>query len=483
MCGIVGIYSHEFSKEALEIHIDEMAKALAHRGPDDFGTTVLDLGTGGYCALGNLRLSIQDISPAGHQPMSTHDGSKWIVYNGEVYNFKKIRKELPARHRFTSETDTEVVLAAYDAWGLDCFKHFNGMWGLALLDLCENRLVLSRDRLGIKPLYYTWLGRTLIFASEIKAILTFKDVQRKLDRPALLDYLSYRYVLGERTLFQGIYSLLPGHHLVVQKDKTKLIQYWDLPVVTEKESLTEEEACARTDELFQQSIEYRMISDVPVGAYLSGGLDSSAVVASMAKASSFPIKTFTIGFEEAGYNEFSYADEVADFFATDHHKIMLKRETYWDLLHSVIRFKDAPLSVPNEVPLYVLSKELKKYITVVLSGEGADELFGGYGKIFRSAYDFQRIQRVQRNGFLDSAETKVFEENIRAKYGRFNLGTELEHFLSQYSYIPQKEKQELLNPDVFHSSDLLNSAYFDSSFERHGSLYFRGNEETYSTNS
>jgi asparagine synthase (glutamine-hydrolysing) len=470
VCGIAGIYSFNHSKDFLNIYVDKMCQSMDHRGPDDKGRNVLSLPGGWFCALGHRRLSILDTSKAGRQPMTNEDKSKWIIHNGEVYNFQEIRKELESLgYRFKSGTDTEVILKAYDAWDTDCVKRFNGMWSFAIVDISNGRLLISRDRLGIKPLYFTWVENTLLFASEIKAFFEFPDVPRELNLLGLSDYLSYRYVLGVDSLYKRIQSLLPGHNLCIESGEAKANQYWELPILPTKNDPGEKEVIEQTADLFKKSVIYRMISDVPLGAYLSGGIDSSAVVAEMAKISSHPVKTFTIGFEEDGFNEFAHARKVSDYFKTDHHEILLQKEDYLNLLPEVIGNKDAPLSVPNEVAVYVLSEELKKYITVVLSGEGADELFGGYGRIFRSALDFKKIEAL-RNGTstLSSEEANKLNENLRNRYNDMDYGSPLIHFLKQYSYIPNAEKKALLNMEVLKlvGQDILNLTYFESYFNK-----------------
>lgn len=468
MCGISGIYSDQLDKDYISGKIKEMIHSIHHRGPDDEGNIVLRLNNNWLCALGHRRLSILDPTSAGHQPMSLDDGSVCLVFNGEIYNYEQIRRELPGEYKFRSGTDTEVVLCAYHAWGLDCFKKFNGMWAIAIVDKAKNTLILSRDRLGIKPLYYTWIVDSLIFASEIKALLAFPEVGRNLNIGGFLDYLSYRYVLGENTLYKDIYSLLPGHHLIMKNNSMRMMQYWDLPVIDEKPVVHENDALSTTSQLFRQAVEYRKISDVPIGAYLSGGLDSSAIVAQMSQFGAERVKTFTIGFEDEGFNEFEFASAISDYYKTDHHQLMLGHRDYWNILPDVISIKDAPLSVPNEVALYVLSRELKRYISVVLSGEGADELFGGYGRIFRSAFDYLRIREMNRNGFdASTQENRALRNNLILKYGHLDRGDELNHFLLQYTYLPLVDKLLLLNNDITGQyEDLLNRSYFEGFFNR-----------------
>jgi len=462
---LAGIFGSTDSPDALAAKGKDMVAMLAHRGPDDAGVEVLSTSNGNLM-LGLARLKIVDLSDAGHQPMLSADGSLAVAFNGEIYNFREIRADLEASGvRFCSSTDTEVVLESYRRWGMDCFDRFIGMWGLALWDAARGRLVLSRDRLGIKPLFYASRGSALAFASEPKAVLAALDIDRKLDMASLSDYLSYRHTLGERTFYRDVMSLEPGCHLIAQGESRTVTRYWELPIVPDKHDPGEDEALARFNELFDSSVRYRMVADVPVGTFLSGGLDSSAVTATMATAASGQIKTFTIGYPgHEGYNEFEYATQVAQAYGTDHHEVTLNGRDVIDLVPKLVRFKDAPLAATHEVALYVLSRELAKHVTVVLSGEGADELLGGYGRIFRSAYDVQRLAGGSPEGAL--------AENLRLKYGDNMVADPLDHFLTQYTYTPLMQKLALLSGTAREAigPDLLSRSFFQADFERLGSL-------------
>jgi len=362
-----------------------MADTLQHRGPDGRGFR-----HGKGYALGHRRLSIIDLS-GGAQPLGNDAADAWTVVNGEIYNFETVRAELQAHgHNFKTGSDSEVVLHGHRQWGTAATTRFDGMFAYAFVDETAQRLVLTRDRLGIKPLYYAEYDGALLFASEPKAILAYPGFPKRLNRAAIGSYLDYRYVVGEQTFFDGITQLLPGHRLVVEAGGSPRIErYWEIPADRETLELDDATAIAMVTETLDRAVEARLVADVPFGAYLSGGLDSSLVVALMAKKHSFPIKTYSTGFEEDGYNEFPYARMVADAYKTQHTEILLTQDRYFELLPRLIRYKDAPLGVPNEVPLWQMSEVLKKDITVVLSGEGADELFGGYGRIFRSALQLE----------------------------------------------------------------------------------------------
>jgi len=457
MCGIIGVFGALPDQKLFTRARDLMV----HRGPDDAGVFYSpDQGI----ALGQRRLSVIDLSVAGKQPLVSRDGRFTLVFNGEIYNYQEIRRELGGVYQFETKTDTEALLVSYIRWGEKCLEKLNGMFVFAVWDREKKELFIARDRLGVKPLYFATKDDTFYFASEIKSILACSNFERRLNKQALLDYLSYRYVLGDGTMFENIFSVLPGHYInidssgeVVQK------KYWDLPVVDEKNDLSEEEVLKKTEELIKKSLKYRMISDVPLGAYLSGGLDSSLLVSMMSRMSNKKVKTFSISFAEDGFDESVFARQVADYCDTEHYEFILGADDYISLLPEVIRYKDSPLGIPNEVAVHVLSKELKKHITVVLSGEGADELFGGYGRIFRSGYDFERMQDASN---LTGFEKEELAKNLQQKYCSQEFESITEHFLGQYTYFPFDEKMSLLNPEIFEQGDeyISNKKYFQDFF-------------------
>ena len=440
MCGIAGIYVLSENVRPILQCIDEMTDSLYHRGPDEGGTR-----TFARAALGNRRLKVIDLY-SGRQPLCNETGTVWVTFNGEIYNYLALRERLQARgHIFKSSSDTETIVHAYEEWGDQVFAYLEGQFAVAIYDVQSERFLLARDRLGIKPLYYTIQRGHLIFGSEVKAILAHPLVQARVNPRAITSYLSYRYPLGRDTWYEGIHMLQPGEFLVAAGDGNIHQEiYWELPLDhPQRTGRNEEELITELRELLEHSVRQRMISDVPIGAYLSGGLDSSIVVALMARYSDQPVKTFTVGFGDKQFNEFTYARLVSDRYATEHHEIVLEPINYIELLPILIRYKDAPLSVPNEVPLYVLSKELKRYITVVLSGEGADELFGGYGRIFRSPYDFARMQLLAEGALdLDPEQRLTLERNLKEKYTSWPT-SRLEHFLALYPYTPLSAQQQL----------------------------------------
>ncbi len=446
MCGIAGIFHLDPRAEADRSLLAGMTDILAHRGPDDSGLYV-----DGRIGLGHRRLSIIDLR-TGQQPMSSNDRTVWLVLNGEIYNFKELRRELRSfGHAFRTRSDTEVVIQAYNQWGTGFLGKMNGMFALALWDCSRSRLVLARDRLGIKPLYTTVAGNALLFASEIKSLLRYPGVRREPDPESISAYLGFRCPLGDKTLFKKIEKLSPGHMLVAENGYLSKISYWELPLDGKRKDRGEEYYVKKIRSLLKRSVRRRMISDVPIGAYLSGGLDSSIIVSLMAGMSRSPVKTYTIGFEEEGYNERRYARLAADMYGTDHREILLGDDDYTSLIPELIRFKDAPLSVANEIPLYVMSRELKKDITVVLSGEGADELFAGYGRIFRSPFDYERALFLETDTEILPQYRETLLSRVEDIYGTRSFLNELVHFMKKYRWMSPADK------GIFLSQPLLDS--------------------------
>ena len=466
MCGIGGVFNSELSKFDLNEIGRTMIKQLNHRGPDGSGSETIPIAsTGKNILLAHSRLSINDLSDSGKQPMSDQTNTCWITFNGEIYNFKQIREELVRSGlHFKSASDTEVLVESYKKWGLKAFDKFVGMWALAIWDSETQRLILSRDRLGIKPLYYCEVGDTVWFGSEPKVITEQVPAVREINLEAISDYFSFRYPLDGNSFYKGVKLLEPGTHLIAQpSSSSKTVQYWDLPVVIDKIDPGEEVALAEVQSLLEESVKFRLISDVPVGSFLSGGLDSSLLVALMKKNHKGSVNTFTTGFADEGFNEFEYARLVSASSGTDHRETLLGFDNYFQSLDEMISVKDAPLAVPNEIALHSLSKALKRHVTVVLSGEGADELFGGYGRIFRSAFDYQRVHEAGVEGL-----SGPLKKNLQAKYGPIEFGSQIDHFLSQYSYIDMMDKDELLTKKAAnHEGFKLNRLeYFENQWSK-----------------
>ena len=378
MCGIAGIVASD------TLHADERARAvmmrdvMAHRGPDDAGLYADD-----QAALAHRRLSIVDLA-AGHQPLANEDESVWIVFNGEIYNHAAIRPELEsAGHRYRTRSDTETILHAYEQWGDACVERLKGMFAFAIWDAPRRRLLLARDRLGVKPLYWTITGGRLLFASEIKSILHSGLVKAEADASKLPEQLSTRSLAGPSTLFRGIQRLMPGHVLVFQDGEVRIRKYWDVPIRTEGDSvprLAESDAVRRFRELLEESVRIRLMADVPLGMFLSGGLDSSAIAALMARMIDRPLQTFSVAFADRAFSELDYARQVSAAIGADAHEIVIDESDFFAALPRLIWHEDEPLAHTSSVPLYFVSHLASKHVKVVLTGEGSDELLAGYGR-------------------------------------------------------------------------------------------------------
>ena len=373
MCGICGYIYLDRSKRPSEDVLKDMMNTLILRGPDDQGTYIKD-----NVALGQRRLSIIDLEK-GHQPMFNEDGSVVIIYNGEVYNFRELRATLLEKgHVFKTHSDTEVIVHAYEEYGEDCLKHFNGMFAFAIWDSRNQTLFLARDRFGKKPLYYAFFDNQFIFGSELKAILKHPAAKKEIDLNALSKYLAYEYVPSPYSIFKNIYKLEAGCMLSLKDGKTRIERYWDLrferrPILNIKE--TERQLLG----LLKESVKKRLISDVPLGVFLSGGIDSSAVVCMMAELMNpKDIKTFSVGFKEKSFDESNDARRIAKFFGTDHHEEILSPDTMLDVLPDILDLLDEPFADSSIIPTYLVSKFTRQHVKVALGGDGGDELFLGY---------------------------------------------------------------------------------------------------------
>ncbi len=381
MCGIAGVLAPApiDAPEVVEARLAEMVAAIRHRGPDGMG--VWSDGTAG---LGHARLAIIDLSPAAAQPMASDDGAVWLVHNGEIYNFPALREELIARgHRFRSRSDTEVIVEGYREWGEGVVARLRGMFAFALWDARARRLLLARDRLGQKPLYYRRGkgGRgdgAFLFGSEIKAILAWPGVAREPDLDAIHEYLTYQYVPAPKTAFVGIEALPPAHYMVVEADgRARCARYWSLAEPEAARPRPRAELEAEIRDRLEESVRLRLISDVPLGAFLSGGVDSAGVVAAMARASSGPVKTFTIGFEDRTYDERRYARIVAERYGTDHHEFVVEPHAL-DILPRLVWHYGQPFADSSALPTWYVSEITRAHVTVALNGDGGDEAFLGY---------------------------------------------------------------------------------------------------------
>ncbi|HEY0427330.1 MAG TPA: asparagine synthase (glutamine-hydrolyzing) [Pyrinomonadaceae bacterium] len=377
MCGINGIaFSSRSKRQINENALRAMRDVIFHRGPDDGGIFIDE-----RVGLGHRRLSIVDVT-RGHQPMFNEDGSLVITYNGEVYNHADYREELEAKgHCFQTHCDTETILHLYEEYGAQAVEKLRGMFAFAVWNRREKTLFIARDRLGVKPLYYVFDDEgNLFFASEIKALLEAKAIEPELNFNALPDQLANHGTSFDETLFKGVKRLLPGHFLIWQDGRLKIEKYWDASFEPKHEEKSDAEFVDEWRELFRKSVEMRLMADVPLGMFLSGGIDSSAICAMMAEMVSGPVKTFSVGFKEREANEFEYARIVAKAFNTEHHEITITPEQYFAELPNLIWHEDEPIGFVASVPLYFVSKLAQKHVKVVLTGEGSDEILGGYGR-------------------------------------------------------------------------------------------------------
>ncbi|MFA4824265.1 MAG: asparagine synthase (glutamine-hydrolyzing) [Methanoregula sp.] len=363
MCGIVGF---NWSDRHL---LQKMMGTIQHRGPDESGQFIDN-----FVSLGHQRLKIIDLE-SGRQPIHNEDESIHVVFNGEIYNFQQLREILERKgHVFSTHSDTEVIVHAYEEYGVECVQQFNGMFAFALYDSIKKVLFLARDRIGIKPLYYFFDGTKFVFASEIKAILADRTISREVDRLAFHEYFSFRYNPGDHTLFRGIKKLLPGHILLLRDGSVETRQYWEIS--ERKTDKSEDFLIHELRELLSDSVQSRLISDVPLGVFLSGGLDSASIVALMSEKSD-DIKTFSVGFESADDSELPYAKMISEQFGTDHHEFMVE-DHHLSLLPKMVWHLDEPIGDAATLPTLVISEEAKRYVTVILAGEGGDEVFAGY---------------------------------------------------------------------------------------------------------
>ncbi len=388
MCGICGTaIPKKLNKLIDDATLRVMRDALTHRGPDEAASWINPTG---HIGLGHRRLSIVDLS-SGQQPMPNEDQQVWIAFNGEIYNHTQLRPALEsAGHRYRTHSDTETIIHSYEQHGTHSAKQLRGMFAYAIWDESKQQLTLARDRVGIKPLYYALLpDGTLHFASEIKALIESKAVAPELNYNVLADQFANRYTSGDETLFKGVKRLSPGHTLTWQNGKIEISQYWQLDYTKSAEQLTQAEYVERFREMFRDSVASHLMADVPLGMFLSGGIDSSAIAGVMSKLTNDQIKTFSVAFNEREANELVYARQVAEAFKTDHHEIVVTPEEFFAALPAMVYQEDEPIAHPSSVPLYFVSKLAREHVKVVLTGEGADELLAGYNKYRVTMYNLQ----------------------------------------------------------------------------------------------
>ncbi len=458
MCGIAGVVSFQNNPTISNDKLKAMVDTLYHRGPDEAGMAIH-----GNAALGMRRLSIIDLS-GGSQPIYNEDKSIWTVFNGEIYNFPDLKKELTDKgHIFKTNSDTEVIVHGYEEWGNDFPKHLNGMFAIALHDQNRNKFFLVRDHIGIKPVYYSFSNKRIVFGSEIKSILESNLVEKELNMDALGEFLSWEYIPGESTLIKSINKLEPGKFLEIDISNPKCNpqEYWDVPFYSNSSSnLSEAEWIEKIDWQIQKSTKMQMISDVPLGAFLSGGVDSSLIAASMGS-----VKTFSIGFDDPTYNELGWARKVADHLGVDHKDEIIKPDVL-DLFNHLMQFMDDPIGDFSIFPTYLVSRLARKHVTVSLSGDGGDELFGGYETYLANhkANQFQKIPSFLRKGMIEpvinSINPTAKKKGLINKSKRFIEGLQYENELSHARwrlFIGDAVKQNLFSQDAF-SNIKINSA-------------------------
>lgn len=442
MCGIAGVL-HYRSGTADAAMVRRMADVQSHRGPDDAG-----LWSEGPVALSHRRLSIIDLSPAGHQPMPSPDESLWVTYNGELYGWPELRAELAGRgHGFRGTSDTEALLHLYEELGDGLFERLRGMFAFGIYDRRRSRLLLGRDRLGIKPLYYHDDGRRLLFASELKALLQDPSVSREVDPRSIADYLTYQYVPAPGSILAGVRKLPAGHYLTADAGGVSVRRYWSLPVDPEAvaQDLGPDHYRDRLRELLEEAVRLRMVADVPLGAFLSGGIDSSAVVALMRSVSTGDLRTFSIGFEDAAVDELAHARRVAEHLETDHTEFIVRPEAL-DLLPRLVAQLDEPFADPSAIPTYYVSEAARRHVTVALSGDGGDETFGGYDT-YAWARQYHRVDVIPREiRRIASRPARMFPRDHRFGRRLRRSGMDVvDRHLDVMSYFPPDQLDAILS--------------------------------------
>src|SRR5579864_6243509 len=456
MCGICGIFHRDRARRVERDTLAEMNQRIVHRGPDDDGFFV-EANVG----LAMRRLSIIDIK-TGHQPIANEDEDVWIVYNGEIYNHQDLRKELQSRgHRYRTKSDTETIVHLYEEYGRDCVKHLRGMFAFAIWDRRRRHLFIARDRLGIKPLYYHFDGQTLLFGSEIKTILAFPGVRAEFNRATLAEYLAFGYIPEPETMYAGINKLLPGHAMEIgEGGSPRISSYWDLQVKADSPARPRSYYVERYRALLEECVSSHLMSDVPLGVFLSGGLDSSAVAALTTKIRKEPIETFAVGYGEEAFSELPFARAVAEHIGSKHHEVRLSRDEFFQALPRMIWHEDEPVVWPSSVALYFVARLARERVTVVLTGEGSDETLAGYTRyawtltnsrmdwVYRSVLPgFARnmVRRGIHKGPLSGKLHRKLEHTFLVRDGASWASFYFDNFYSAFS---SGEQERLLTPEA-----------------------------------
>ena len=454
MCGIAGLWDTRPGYAAEAAVVRRMCGAIVHRGPDDEGTYVH-----GPAGLGMRRLSVIGLCD-GHQPIHNEDQTVWVVFNGEIYNFPELRADLEARgHRFYTHTDTEVIVHLYEDLGADCVHKLRGMFAFALYDQNARQLLLVRDRLGIKPLHYAHAGGRLLFGSEIKSLLAAAPELAETDPAALLQYFQFGYIPDPATAFSSIRKLPPGHLLEYTRGEVKIRRYWDLPAFGAHTPISEEALLEEMEHRLAEAVRIRLLADVPLGAFLSGGTDSSVVVALMARAISGPLKTFTIGFEQADFDETKYARQVAERFGAQHCELTVNPDIAATVT-ALTRGLEEPFADSSMIPTYFVSQLARRHVTVVLSGDGGDELFAGYDRyrVNRQRAAFDRVPKWAGRLYRSQLYPRL-PHGFRGRQFAYNASlSPCERYLDGISFLAARDRDlEYFSPEFLAAARALPS--------------------------
>ena len=492
MCGITGAFSkHGETQQDFRYALQRMTDVIAHRGPDDEGCWDAMLPDGSFVGLGSRRLAILDLSPAGHMPMTTTDANYTIVYNGEIYNYPELKSKLEARgYRFRSRSDTEAILYLFQEYGPDCVQHLNGMFAIAVWDSLRQRLFLARDHFGIKPLYYTQSGGNFAFGSEVKSLLQIPWVTAAINPSALSQFLTFTWVPDPDTMFRGIHKLPAGHFAMFHRGELNISQYWDLALPKKGYHFraSEEDLAEEVRSRFARSVKSQLLSDVPVGAFLSAGLDSSGIVGVMAKEVSDPVRTYTITFPskylvgEKTLDNPAVPRRLAHQLGCQHHEIVVEPEIV-DLLPRIVWHMDEPVADPAIIAAYLVCKNARDQVTVLLSGIGGDEVFAGYRKHYAHFWSqaYQKVPHFLRQGFekgilnLPAMRGSSVKGTVRLlkKMARSGSLSPRESFLSNCAYFTEPMKSVLLQPDIS------AVARTEDPFRRHYGYFEKAKDSTF----
>ncbi len=481
MCGITGLISLEkFNSKLLE----QMTEAITHRGPDDFGIKIFK-NKDFYAGFGQRRLSILDLSLTGHQPMSNLTEDIWITFNGEIYNYLELKTELlELGYRFKSKTDTEIIIYGYQEFGIDFFKKMNGMFAFCIFDKRKSEFILVRDRLGQKPLHFYFSKKKFAFSSELKSLIKLPFISKNIDLKNLSRYFSFEYVPAPYSIFEDVFKLEPGHFLKIKVKNSELMlskkKYWDIDFKKREVASNQEDAGKDIIRLLKKSIDRRLMSDVPLGVFLSGGIDSAGIVALLSEIMDpRKIKTFTIGFDEKSFNESNYAAKISRIFKTDHHQQILSLEKMLGIIPEIFEKLDEPFADASIIPTYLLSKFTKKYVTVALGGDGGDELFAGYDP-FLATYWSKYYEKIPYQ--IHENIIKPLVDKLPVSSKNMSLDFKMKHFLKGVYNSPiirnqiwlgafnQSEHKKLFSADVnekitgFDSYDILKKDLAHTNF-------------------